>query len=133
MFSFVSTKIYKLLYLQIHLQYRWYRARPGIGPVTLIFSIYIYILIFLLIFKLIPADFNGKWSFEKSEITKTKLEEMMVNLNLLQCNACHIFSCDEQLKKWRCHFVHSSVRPFGRPKPYFSFLQHEPMELWNPT
>ena len=39
------------------------------------------------------------------------------------------FSCDEQLKKWRCHFVCSSVRPSVRPKPYFSFLQNEAMEL----
>ena len=26
-----------------------------------------------------------------------------------------------------------SLCPFVRPKPYFSFLQNEPMELWNPT
>ena len=48
-------------------------------------------------------------------------KNIFVNKNFVQ----NFFSCDEQLKKWRCHSFRSLVRPFVMKEFFFSLRSYK--------
>ena len=62
--------------------------------------------------------FGSKFFLNKNILERKFVWPIFLNLTF----GTNIFSCDEQLKKWRCHSVRSSVRPCVT---FFSFSVFE--------